>query len=369
MDADIISAPARLRSLDALRGFDMLWIIGASELVIELAKWHPEPWLTAWAGQLTHVSWAGLRAYDLIFPLFMFLSGVAIPYSIGKRLDEGKSATMRKIAIRVTALVLLGTLYNGLLSDHPGPPRLLSVLAQIGVAWGIAALAQAFLPSWRRRALLAGGVIATIAALQLLVPVPGHGAGILSPEGAINAWLDRLMAPGRLYRAEFDPEGLLCIFSASSLTLAGSVAGSIIRNESSFRWKQAGQIAAAGVAAVLAGWLAWKAGYPPIKALWTATFDLLAIGISLLVFAVFFALIDVMGWRRWSFPLQVIGVNSLTIYLLTDFIDFNQPAELLFGRLGVAAGGAAPIVLAAGVLIIEWLILWFLHRKKIYLRV
>ncbi len=167
----------------------------------------------------------------------------------------------------------------------------------------------------------------------------------------------------------FDPEGLLCIFSASSVTLAGSVAGSLIRGGERFCWKQVGQLAAVGGTAILAGWLAWKFGYPPIKALWTATFDLLAIGISLLVFAVFFALIDVVGWRRWSFPLQVIGVNSLTIDLLTGFVDFSEPAERLFGRFAVATGSAAPVVLAVGGVLIEWLLLWFLHRRKIYLRV
>lgn len=349
----------------------MLWITGAAALVRRAAEWQETPWLQAWAKQLSHVDWDGLRAYDLIFPLFMLLSGIAIPFSFDGRLERGvgKSSLFLKILFRVVVLVSLGMIYNGLLSSQPGPPRLASVLGQIGIAWGIAASAHLIFPTINQRIVLTAGVITTITILHLWVPVPGFGARDLTQTGAMNAWLDRQFLPGSLYGLTFDPEGLLCIFSACSLTLAGSTVGSVLRRSTSYTWTQCAIFAATGAALIGLGTIWWKLGYLPIKALWSGTFDLLAIGISMMIFAVFFGIIDVARLRSWSFPLRVIGMNSLTIYLLILFVDFSKPAELLSGRIAVWGGSAGPVILAAAVLIIEWLVLWFLYRKRIFLRV
>jgi predicted acyltransferase len=372
MDPTVSGAkPVRLLSLDALRGFDMIWIVGASAIVRQLATWQQTPWLQAWATQLSHVTWDGLRAYDLIFPLFMFLSGVAIPFSIGgDREQDGSHAKMvRKILVRTITLVVLGMIYNGLLSSQTGTPRLLSVLGQIGIAWGISAYLQMACPAIGKRVVIVCGIIVGITALQLGFPVPGHGAGVLTETGAVNAWLDRLLVPGRLNGTTFDPEGLLCILSATSVTLAGAVVGSFLRNTPTYSWKLCAGIALTGVAVIALGTLSWKLGYPPIKSLWTGTFDLLVIGISLLIFALFFGIIDVARWQSWSLPLRIVGMNSLTIYLLTRFFDFSKPADLWFGRLAHSLGDAKGTVLAIAILLIEWLLLAFLYRKRIFLRV
>jgi len=370
-DSSTETKPARLLSLDALRGFDMLWIIGANVIVRHLAQWQKTPWLEAWATQLSHVHWEGLRAYDLIFPLFMFLSGVAIPFSFESRIARGdsKARLVGKIAIRTLVLVLLGMIYNGLLSDQPGPPRLPSVLGQIGLAWGAAAAINLWLRGTKSRLTCIAAILAIVTVLQLLVPVPGIGAGQLTPTGAFNTWLDRLLVPGRLNGKTFDPEGLLCIFSAATLTLSGSVLGSFLRRPDACSWRTVGLVFLSGAAVTSAGWLSWHAGYPPIKSLWTPTFDLLATGIALMVFALFFAVIDVAKLQKWTLPLRVIGMNALTIYLLTRFFDFSQPSTLIFGRLANACGEGKAVVLACGVLLIEWLVLYFLYRRKIFLRV
>lgn len=370
-DAPADTKPPRLLSLDALRGFDMLWIIGAETIVHQLAKWQKTPWLDAWANQLSHVHWEGLRAYDLIFPLFMFLSGVAIPFSFESRLARGdsKRKLAGKIVIRTLVLVLLGMIYNGLLASQPAVPRLPSVLGQIGLAWGAAAALNLVVRGTKGRLACIVAILGIVTALQLLVPVPGYGAGELTPTGAINTWLDRLLVPGRLNGKTFDPEGLLCIFSATSLTLAGSVLGSFLRKPDACTWRTAGLVCASGVLVTTGGWLSWHAGYPPIKALWTPAFDLLAIGIALMVFALFFAVIDVAKFQRWTLPLRVIGMNALTIYLLTRCFDFDEPSSLLFGRLANACGDGKLVVIASGALLLEWLVLYFLYRRKIFLRV
>lgn len=323
------------------------------------------------SNQLRHVFWDGLHAYDLIFPLFMFLSGIAIPLSMDGRLDRGDSRLQlwRKILTRTLLLILLGFFYNGVFSGSTQEPRFPSVLGQIGIAWGIAASLHLLVRNTGVRLAILGGLLAGIAALQLLVPVPGHGAGELTRTGAINAWLDRMLLPGRLHGGTFDPEGLLCIISASALTIAGALTGSRLRGAAGISWKTAGLQALAGISCIGAGWLCWHLGHPPIKALWTTTFNLLAIGISLLLFAAFFSVIDLLRFQRWSFPLRVIGMNPLTIYLLARMVSFQTTSDLLFGRLARHTGDAAPVVLACGVLLVEWALLFFLYRKKWFLRV
>jgi predicted acyltransferase len=365
------SPSPRLRSIDALRGFDMLWIIGLAELFHQLAKVVDAGWLRVLNGQLEHVEWDGLRAYDLIFPLFMFLSGMAVPYALGAKLERGESRGKLAGGVlkRVALLVLLGIVYNGGLDLEFETQRFASVLGQIGIAYGIAAMVFLFTRTGRARVAWCGGILVGIAILQLLVPVPGHGAGVLTPEGIINGWLDRRFLPGRLHGGVFDPEGLLCIVSASALTLGGVLAGVQVRHAGSPSFSVAGRLLLAGAALLGAGWLCWKLGYPPIKAAWTTTFNLLAGGICLWLFVLFHLLIDFRPESRWSFPLQVVGMNPLTIYLAERILPFGEISAFFLGGIAARSGEWKGVVLACGVLLVGWLLLWFLWRKKVFLRV
>ncbi len=361
----------RLLSLDALRGFDMLCIMGLEDVIRELANWRKTPALESLAEQFEHVPWAGLHAYDLIFPLFMFLSGVSIPLSMDSRLDRGDSRweLWRKILTRSLLLVALGMIYNGVLSANPAAPRFASVLGQIGIAWGIAASLQLVVRDTRTRLGILFGWLAATAALQLLVPVPGYGAGVLTETGAINTWFDRTFLPGRLHGGTFDPEGLLSILSAAAVTMAGSLVGTHLKTPTPGSWKPVARLSAIGAGSVICGWICWSLGYPPIKALWTTSFNLFAIGISMLLFAAFYGVIDVARFQSWSFPLRVIGMNSLTIYLGSKLVSFPDMSAFLFGRAAGHVGDAAPLIILCGVLLLEWLVLYFLYRQRWFLRV
>ena len=206
----------RLQSLDVLRGFDMLWIIGGGSLIIALAEETKWGWLQVIAAQMEHVPWAGFHFEDLIFPLFMFISGVAIPYAITAKVEQGvkRKALFSRIFRRAIILVLLGILYNGLLKNGFSNLRIASVLGQIGLGYLVAASIVLYTKSFQTRLAWLIGILSGIAIMQLAVPVPGYGTGLLTPDGGINAWLDRMFLPGRLYGETFDPEGLLCIVSA-----------------------------------------------------------------------------------------------------------------------------------------------------------
>jgi len=362
--------PPRLRSLDALRGFDMLWIVGLAAFFRHLAEATGSAPLVAWAQQLEHVPWEGLRAYDLIFPLFMFLSGVAIPWSLGARRDRGVSRAKLAAGIlrRVALLVVLGLVYNGLFELRLDTLRVASVLGQIGMAYGIAALAWVMIPATKGRIAVMAGLFVAVAILQLWVPVPGHGAGVLTPEGIVNGWIDRHLLPGKLYGGSFDPEGILCFVSAAVLPLAGAFAGERLRRSPQSHFRNAARLAAAGVLAILAGWGCQALGYPPIKAAWTGTFNLYAGGISLLLLAGFHLAVD-LPRPNWSFPLQVVGMNPLTIYLLARIVPFPEIATFFSGGAARLTGDFGPAVIDLTTLLIEWLLLWFLYRKRLFLRV
>ncbi|RYD23891.1 MAG: DUF5009 domain-containing protein [Verrucomicrobiaceae bacterium] len=361
----------RLLSLDALRGLDMLCIIGGGDILIALARLWPGPVLDSLAVQFEHVEWEGLHLYDLIFPLFIFLSGTAIPFSLDSRLVRGDSRRKLwgKIMLRVVLLVILGIIYNGALAAKPADPRFPSVLGQIGVAWGIAASVHLLIRDNRIRFGILPAWLVAIAVLQLLVPVPGHGAGDLTASGSINSWLDRTLVPGRLHRGNFDPEGLLCCISAASVAMAGALAGTFLKRPSAFTWQTPAWLALAGAFSILLAALYGWFGYPPVKMLWTATFDLFAIGISTLLLALFFAIIDLARLQAWSFPLRVIGLNCLTIYLAARLVSFPEMSAFLLGRFAGLFGEADHLVILCGVVLLEWAVLYFLYRRQWFFRV
>ena len=265
-------------------------------------------------------------------------------------------------------LVLLGLVYNGALRDGFSDMRVASVLAQIGIAYFFAALIVINTKTVKARIIWLIGILVGIAMLQFLVPVPGFGAGILTPEGSINAWIDQHFLPGKLIYGTYDPEGILCIFSAISVTLAGALAGNILRNKQTTTGKKTVSLLIAGAALVIIA-LLLSPVYPIIKKIWTVPFNLLAAGISFLLLAVFYYIIDVRKWRSWIFFFRVIGLNSITIYLGVRIIDFWHASDFLTGWIANPLGDFGRVVLIIGVISFEWLFLYYLYKNKIFLRV
>lgn len=360
----------RLYSLDALRGFDMFWIIGGGALIGALTKATNWGWLEVLAEQMHHASWNGFRFFDLIFPLFMFISGVAIPFAITSKLEKGteKSIIVRKIFQRMILLIVFGFVYNGVLRDGFKDMRAASVLGQIGIAYFFAALIVINTKSIKARLFWLAGILGGIAILQLLVPIPDFGAGVLTPEGSINAWIDQHFLPGRLNDGTFDPEGLLCIVSATSITLMGTFAGNILRNKEFTSEKKTYLMLLTGVVLAIIA-LALSPVYPIIKKIWTVPFNILTAGISFTLMSIFYFIIDVKGWKKWTFFFRVIGLNSITIYLGMRIIDFWHISEFLLGWLANPMAAFGPVIIVVGLIIAEWLFLYYLYKNKIFLRV
>jgi len=365
----------RLLSLDALRGFDLFWIVGGHAIFAAFFKLTEWGWLGAIDAQLKHVDWNGFQAYDLIFPLFLFMAGVSTPYSLTRRLTEGARAEVcRKIIQRGLILVLLGIIYNnGLQWKGLENMRLGSVLGRIGLAGMFAQLIFAFnFETPKRLWFWLAGILLGYWAVMSFGHAPGFAAGDLSMEGNFASTVDRLLMPGKLYKKIHDPEGLLAMIPAIGNALLGILAGLWLRRsaeEASGDRKAAG-LAIAGIVLLAVGGL-WSFVFPLNKNLWTSSFVLWTCGWGSLLLSFFYWTIDVRGWLRgFGAFFAVIGMNSVLIYLSGKFISYDYTANAFFGGLAKAApAGIAPLILAVGFFAVEWLLFWFLMRQKIFLKV
>ena len=359
----------RLQSLDALRGFTMFWIIGGGALVHSVSKstaWPAFQWLS---NQLVHAKWNGFHFEDLIFPMFMFVAGVAVPFSIGEKLKQGisKNKLLTKVAKRALILILFGIIYNNKVSFDFTNLRYASVLGQIGVAYFIAV--AIYLYSGVR-----GQIIWTVAillgfwAIMTLIPVPGFGAGVLTPEGNFSGYIDRLLLPGVTYREHYDPQGILLMISAATISLMGIVTGTLLRNERYTPSKKTAIMFSGGALFVVMA-LIWNIWYPINKEIWSSSFNVLTIGLSLIFMAVFYFIIDVKGKSGWAFPFEIIGLNSITIYMLHRMVNFQYPTEFLLEGVINITGDYASVILNVGIILLEWFLLYFLFKKRVFLKV
>ena len=325
------AASQRLLSLDALRGFDMLFIMGFAGLVTALCKLCPgefSDWMTA---QMGHADWNGFFHHDTIFPLFLFIAGISFPFSLAKQREKGMSerSIYLKVIRRGLTLVALGFVYSGLFKLDFATLRLPSVLGRIGLAWMFAALLFVNF-NVRTRAVIAAAILLGYGLLLQFVAAPdAGGAGPLTLEGNIVGYVDRIVMPSHLLGGRgFDPEGLLSTLPAIVTAMLGMFTGEFVRrSEERTSGSRKTLWMAAGAVALLALALCLDPLQPINKKLWTPAFVFAAGAYSLGMFALFYYIIDVCQWRRWSYFFKVIGVNSITIYMVQRIVRVSYTSE------------------------------------------
>ena len=366
----------RLESLDAFRGFDMMFIMGVAGLITAICQLFPggaDCWM---ARQMSHCAWNGLTHHDTIFPLFIFLAGVSWPFSLAKQRAAGKSngKIVCKILRRAFILIFLGVVYNGLFKLDFQNLRIASVLGRIGVAWMGAALIYLFVKSPWKRGIICAAILMGYWLLVRFVPAPDvPGGDPLSIEGNIVGWLDRQILPGILLYdgGRFDPEGILSSVPAIVTAMLGMFAGDLVRlPEDRMTGKRKTLWLLVAAVVCLAAGLLWSLDFPVNKKLWTSSFVLVVAAYSFAGFALFYYLIDVRGHRKWCFPLKVIGMNSITIYLLQKIVSIPSINLFFFGGLsGLFSESVGKVILATGYVLICWFILYFFYRKDVFLKV
>ena len=366
-------APAqRLLSLDALRGFDMMWIVGADAFGTAFAHLNGGRPSRLLAAQLDHVGWVGFHFYDLIFPLFVFMIGVAITFSLGRLIaTEGRAGALRRVFRRAVLMYLLGIFYYGGFATPVVQIRLLGVLQRLALCYFFASLLFIYL---RPRTLVAVCIALLVGywALLTFVPVPGFGAGDFAEGHNLANWIDQHFLPGRKWDGDHDPEGLLSTLPAIASCLLGVFAGRFLRNPARTEKEKATLLAGAGVALIVLGHL-WGLQFPVIKKIWTSSYVLVAGGWSVLLLAMFYFVIDVWKVRAWATPFVWLGTNAITIYLISNVTDFGKLSERFTGGdvaawLDARWSGLGGLVLAVVSVVLCMAICRFLYQRKIFLR-
>lgn len=420
------TASARLMSLDALRGFDMFWIVGAASLVAALKRMSPNRVTTFLAYELGHASWEGFHFYDLIFPLFVFISGVSLVFSLTKALEHnGRAAVLKRLFRRGLLLYAAGVFYYGGLDNTWPGIRMVGVLQRIAIAYFFAGLLFCF---FKPRALAAICIALLVGywAMMTLIPIrdiqmtkrnlatlaakagdtnaaalfeqdgnpstvrnspvwaaaekmyyatTNRVSGKFAPGLNLSDHCDFLYLPGRRYINFYDPEGLLSTIPAIATALLGVFAGLLLKNSTVQPHRKIVYLLAFGAAGVALGWL-WNLQFPVIKKIWTSTFVLVAGGYSALLLASFYWVVDVLGFQRWCQPFVWIGMNSIAIYLVENITGgFDRIATRFVGGDIQAwfdshvAKGFGDLVIALTGLLLAFALVRFLYERKVFLRI
>ncbi|MBK7998532.1 MAG: DUF1624 domain-containing protein [Verrucomicrobia bacterium] len=405
-------APSRLMSLDALRGFDMFWIMGGDALASALrelgkdpaSKTVNNPFLDSLTRQLTHVEWAGFHFYDLIFPLFVFIVGVSIVFSLNKAIDQhGMNGALKRVFTRFAIMFAVALFYSGGFTNAWPDIRLLGVLNRIALCYLGAALVFCLLrDKWRGIAGIAGGLLVGYWALMSFVPVPdlrpvtSTGELVSTQMTATNVsqlnwsttntltgnfepglnlanYLDSKYLPGRKHDKIYDPEGLLSTLPAIASCLLGVLAGLLLRNQRVDDRKKVTLLLSAGAVSVIAGFV-WGTQFPVIKKIWTSSFVLVTAGYSTILLGAFYLVIDVWKKQSWCQPFVWYGMNAITVYLADNLLGFRRVASRLFGTDVKAffdthvTNGFGDLMISFGEIGIGLWLVWFLYQRRIFLR-
>ena len=358
-------------SLDAFRGLTVACMILVN---------NPGSWEHIYT-PLDHAEWHGWTATDLIFPFFLFILGVSITFSFGKRRSISKGGLYRGVFRRSLVIYGLGLFLSAFPNFDVANLRYVGVLARISIVYLITSLLVINL-SRRALAWVTVSLLLGYWAVMTLVPVPGHGAGVLTQEGNLAAWVDGFVVPGRMYQGTWDPEGLVSTFPAVATALLGVFTGYWLRSARP-QMEIAKGMFAAGCVGIALGSL-WDLYFPINKNLWTSSYVIFTAGAALILLSAMYWVIDVKGRRKWARPLVAFGVNAISVYVLAGMVarllnytqvtveDGEVPLKIwLFDNYfaPLAPPNIASLAFAVAFLGVLWLLVELLYKKQIFIKV
>ena len=359
----------RVISVDVLRGFDMFWIVGGAAIVWALEEFGSNPVIAFLVNQLEHREWEGFVFEDFIFPLFVFLMGMAVVFSMGRIVErEGIAGAYRRIFRRFAIMFLLGIFYNGGIAHGLDGTRLMGVLQRLALCYLATALLFCHLKP-RQLAFVCAALLIGYWAWLSFVPVPGLGTVSFAKGETWPNYLDGHLLPFSKTDGKWDAEGILSTFPAVGSCLLGVFAGLFLKNPRVPANRKGIYLICAGILGICAGYL-WGFQFPVIKKIWTSSFVILAGGYSCLALGVFYQVIDVWKMRVWTAPFLWIGSNALAIYMVCNIVKLEKIAARLIGEGAFAPpGGVGSMCETVIRLAFVVLLAGFLYRKKVFIRI
>ena len=373
--------PQRLESLDILRGFDLFLLVGLETVMHQLANTIDTPSFHSFMWCFTHADWEGFSPWDLVMPLFMFMSGITIPFALSRYKNAtDKSLVYRRILKRVVLLWIFGMMCQGnLLSLEPNRIYIYSNTLQ-AIAMGYLIASLLYLHTRIRTQIITVAVLLIVfwGAMEFIT-VQGFGGGNYTPDRNLAEWIDRMVL-GRfrdgastmngevIFADWYNYTWILSSMNFGVTVLSGTFAGYILKNKEWIPKRKLTYLLAIGVALVAIGWI-WGIWHPVIKRIWTSSMVLVSSGYCFLLMALFYYLIDYKGWKKHGEWLKVYGMNSIMAYMLTMCINFTCISHSFFHGVEQYLGVYYPILITLCNATIIYLILWWMFKQKVFLRV
>lgn len=371
----------RLESLDILRGFDLFMLVGLEIAMHHLSVAIDTPAFHSFMWCFTHVDWEGFSTWDLVMPLFMFMSGITIPFALSRYKDaKDKSLIYKRIFKRVVLLWIFGMMCQGnLLGLNPERIYLYSNTLQ-SIAMGYLISSLLFLHTRIRTQIITAIMLLLVywGAMEFIT-VNGYGGGNYTPEGNLAEWIDRELL-GRFRDGASVVNGevvfpdwyrytwILSSLNFGVTVLTGTFAGYILKNKEWIPQKKLTYLLIIGLSMVAIGWIG-SIWHPVIKKLWTSSMVLVSSGYCFLLMALFYYIIDYKGWRKYTNWLKVYGMNSIVAYMLTMCVNFSCIGHSLFHGLEPYMGAYYQVLITLSNVAIVYFILWCLYKKQLFLRV
>ena len=358
----------RLLSLDAFRGYTV-----AAMIMVNFPGSEEHVFFT-----LRHTKWNGLSFTDLVAPFFLFIVGVSIAfaYSRKKEAQVPKGPLYKKIVIRALKIFAVGMFLNAMPDFNWSELRYTGTLHRIAVVFLVSAII--FLnTNWKQQATIAAIILVGYWITLLGVQTPGEGAVVLLPGRNIAAWIDVKFLPGKMWRGNWDPEGILSTFPSIATCITGMLVGRLMQLPISASLKL-NYLFTAGIAGAAAGYLVGLS-FPVNENLWTSSFVLVTSGFACLVFGAFYFIADELGYRKWCIPGVVFGANAITVYVLGDlfalfFYSFHISGQTLNEHAvnTMVRAGMLP-ELASWLYALAYVVILFIpavimYRKKIFIK-
>lgn len=375
------SAPAvetkRLLSLDVFRGITVAAMILVNN-----------PGSSPVYTPLEHAEWNGWTPTDLIFPFFLFIVGISITFAFARRIEQGGSQhdLILKIIKRTLIIFGIGLFMAAFPYFRLTTLRIPGVLQRIAVCYFFASIITLKTKEKAQIAIIAFLLLGYWAAM-MLIPVPGFGAGDLGKEGNLGAYLDRLiLTQAHMWKQSkvFDPEGILSTFPAVATTLIGVLTGKWLKTTKSGPMDRVRKMLFGGIIGVAVG-LIWGRFFPINKALWTSSYVVFCAGAALILLALCYWVIEIKGYKKWSVPFVIFGLNAITVFFLSGmFVKLmslwkitrmnGKPGTLqsyIYEHLfaGWLSQINASLAYAIFFNLVMFFLMWLLYRKKIFIKV